>query len=96
MPFHFVLTLAEYMKMQEKLNQDPSQTGWVTIQELLELLPWTTPYVTNTNVHKLVYKIRTQLSGAGLDRSLIEENLNGCYRLRIPPAQVTIEKTATV
>ncbi len=96
MPFHMVLILAEYMKSQDIEGKDSAQMGWVTIQELLDKLPWTTPHVTNSNVHKLVYKVRTQLTRVGMDRNLIEENLNGCYRLRVSPKRVTIERAVRV
>ena len=96
MPFHLVLALAETMKAGAPESRDAAQIGWVTIQELLDSLPWTTPYVTNSNVHKLVYKVRRQLDGAGIDRNLIEENMNGCYRLRVPPDRIVIERASRV
>jgi len=95
MPFHLLLLLAESGKKAGAGLVDPSQAGWVSIQELLEKLPWTTPNVTNSNVHKLVYKLRNQLESAGLERALIEENLNGCYRLGIPPQRIEIRKLAS-
>ncbi len=93
MPFHLLLFLAEAMKESaHRYGEDSSQAGWVSIQELLEKLPWTTPNVTNSNVHKLVYKVRNQIEDAGLDRNLVEENLNGCYRLSTPSEKIEIRR----
>ena len=71
---------------------EPEQMGWVSINDLLATLPWTTPNVTNSNVHKLVYKLRNTLEQHDMDRSFIEENLNGCYRICLPPERIQIER----
>jgi hypothetical protein len=84
------------MKLAEAIKTLPgsvhAQSGWVPINELLQTLPWTTSSVTNSNVHKLVYKTRSLLVEHGIDRLLLEENQNGCYRLNIPPEKIKIEK----
>lgn len=92
MPFHLILILAESILIQSELGKDESQLGWVSIQSLLDNLPWTSSNVMNTNVHKLVYKVRSHLAKAGVDRGIVEDNQNGCYRLNVPPESITIEK----
>lgn len=93
MPFQLMLMLAEAMRKSES-GRDPAQIGWVSINDLLNSLPWTTSTVTNSNVHKLVYKTRNHLAAHEMDRNFIEENLNGCYRLSLPPENIEVERVA--
>ena len=96
MPFHLLMALAESMSSKPEATMDESQIGWVPINALLDKLPWTTAHVTNSNVHKLVYKVRTQMSRVGMNRSMLEENLNGCYRLNVDSDKISIKRAVRV
>lgn len=89
MPFQLLLTLGK--ALESSPSTDDEQRGWVSINELLQTLPWTTSSVTNSNVHKLVYKTRSLFAEHGIDRYILEENQNGCYRLNIPSEKLEIE-----
>ncbi len=65
--------------------------GWTPINELMEKLPWTISSVTSQNVHKLVYKLRSDLKKSGIPREIIEENKNGYYRLGVKPDAISIK-----
>ena len=91
MPFQLAQYLAQTMKKEQEKKRHPDQQGWVSVQELVEKLPWTVGGVDASNVHKLVYKLRRAFRQAGVDENLIEYN-NGCYRLSTSPARIQIER----
>ncbi len=91
MPFQLAQYLAQAMKKEQEKKRHPDQQGWVSVQELVEKLPWTVGGVDASNVHKLVYKLRRAFRQAGVDENLIEYN-NGCYRLSTSPARIQIER----
>jgi len=91
MPFQLAHYLASAMKEELEKKRHPDQQGWVSVQELVEKLPWTVGEVDASNVHKLVYKLRKAFREAGVDENLIEYN-NGCYRISTHPSKIQIEK----